>query len=104
MTRGTLIEYSIRLHGIPIRWRSQITEWDPPHSFVDTQINGPYKIWVHHHLFEARAGGTVMQDIVKYSIPGSILEPLIHFLFVKRELDRIFNYREESLLKIFSKC
>jgi len=103
MTKGTLIEYSLRLHGVPIRWMSQITGWDPPHSFVDTQLKGPYKIWIHQHLFQARDGGTFMQDIVKYAILGSILEPFIHFLFVQRELDRIFDYREESLVKIFSK-
>ena len=101
MTKGKLIDYSLRLHGIPIRWRSQIIGWDPPHSFVDTQIKGPYTTWIHHHLFHAENKGTVMQDIVEYAVAGSILEPIIHF-FVRRDLERIFDYREKSLAKILS--
>ncbi len=103
MAKGTLIEYSLRLHGFPIRWRSQITGWNPPHSFEDSQIRGPYKIWIHQHLFQSRDGGTIMQDIVEYGVPGSFLEPLIHSLFVRKDLDRIFEYRENSLVNIFNK-
>lgn len=102
MEKGTRIDYSLRLHGIPIRWRSQITGWDPPHSFVDIQIKGPYTIWIHQHLFHMDDGGTVMQDIVEYAVPGNMLEPLIHCLFVRRDIDRIFDYRENSLVKIFN--
>ena len=101
MGKGTLIDYSLRLHGLPVRWRSQITGWDPPHSFEDSQIKGPYRIWIHHHLFRPESGGTVMKDRVEYVLPGWILEPLIH-TFVRRDLKRIFDYREESLIKIFS--
>ena len=101
MAKGTIIDYSLRLHGLPVRWRSQITGWTPPHIFEDTQIKGPYKIWIHSHLFRIQNGGTVMQDIVEYVLPGSILEPILHF-FVRRDLDRIFDYRENSLVKIFS--
>lgn len=101
MKKGTFIDYSLRLHGIPVQWRSQITEWDPPRLFVDTQIKGPYTIWIHKHLFHVSDGGTVMRDIVEYVLPGQILEPLIHF-FVCRDLGRIFDYREKSLVNIFN--
>ncbi len=101
MEEGTLIDYTLRLKGFPVRWRSQITRWDPPRSFEDTQVEGPYTIWVHHHLFRAENSGTVMQDSVEYVLPGGIFEPLIHF-FVRRNLVRIFDYRENSLIKIFT--
>lgn len=101
MAKGTIIDYSLRLYGLPIRWRSQITKWTPPLTFEDTQIRGPYKIWIHSHLFRTQNEGTVMQDIVEYVLPGSILEPILHF-FVRRDLNRIFDYRENSLVKIFS--
>jgi ligand-binding SRPBCC domain-containing protein len=102
MEKGTLIDYALKLHGLPIRWKSQITKWEPPHLFVDTQIKGPYTIWIHQHHFRKQNGGTVMEDIVEYGVPGCILEPLIHFVFVRRDLDQIFDYREKSLVKIFS--
>jgi ligand-binding SRPBCC domain-containing protein len=101
MKKGTLIEYTLRLKGLPVRWRSQITGWDPPRSFEDTQIKGPYTVWIHHHLFRPENGGTVMKDSVKYALPGWILEPLIH-LFVRKDLERIFDHRENSLIKIFT--
>ncbi|MGD9347918.1 MAG: SRPBCC family protein [Candidatus Aminicenantes bacterium] len=101
MEKGTFIDYGLRLKGLPVRWRSQITGWDPPLSFEDTQIKGPYKTWIHHHRFRRENGGTVMRDSVEYVVPGGILEPLIHF-FVRRDLERIFDYRECSLIKIFT--
>jgi ligand-binding SRPBCC domain-containing protein len=101
MAKGTLIDYTLRLKGLPVRWRSQITEWNPLRSFEDTQIKGPYTVWIHHHLFRSENGGTVMRDSVEYVVPGWILEPLIHF-FVRRDLERIFDYREDSLIKIFT--
>ena len=67
--QGTVIHYSLRLHGIPLRWTSEIVEWEPPHRFVDLQLRGPYKLWRHEHRFEARDGGTLISDTINLAIP-----------------------------------
>ena len=90
VSRGTLIDYKLRLHGIPIRWRSEITRWDPPRAFRDEQRRGPYQVWEHTHTFEAVEGGTVVTDRVVYAVPGGAL---IDRLFVRPDLKRIFDYR-----------
>jgi ligand-binding SRPBCC domain-containing protein len=95
--RGTLIDYRLRLYGIPIRWRTEITDWDPPYSFVDRQIRGPYAEWVHTHSFEAADDKTtVMSDEVRYRLPLGMLSDLGHFI-VRRQLERIFGFRAEAI-------
>jgi len=103
MSTGATIDYSIRLHGISLKWNTQIIDWDPPHHFVDLQLKGPYKFWRHIHHFEQTDSGTVMQDTVEYLVPGKMLAPLFHFLFVQKDLERIFDYREKMLAEIFAK-
>ena len=98
MGAGTLIDYRIRVHGLPIRWRTEITEWNPPHRFVDVQLRGPYTLWHHTHTFHERDGGTVCVDDVRYRPRGGAL---INWLFVRRDVERIFQYRQQRLLKIF---
>lgn len=98
MAVGTRIDYRLRLHGIPIRWQSEITEWDPPHGFVDEQRRGPYRVWIHRHSFEPRPGGTLVGDHVRYAVPGG---PLVDRLFARRDLRRIFDYRTEQLQRLF---
>ena len=68
MKAGALIDYKLRVHGIPIRWRSKITEWEPPVRFVDEQLRGPYRLWIHEHEFESRDGGTLVRDYVRYAV------------------------------------
>ncbi|NQV27486.1 MAG: SRPBCC family protein [Rhodopirellula sp.] len=94
MKQGQLIDYRLRLHGLPFRWRTRITQWEPPFAFEDSQIRGPYSLWVHSHTFAEQDGGTLMQDVVRYAVPGG---PLIHTLFVTRDLRRIFKYRHDRL-------
>jgi len=102
MKSGRLIDYRLRLHGIPIRWRTRITDrwrtritdWKPPSRFVDSQMRGPYSMWVHTHTFDEIDGGTLMRDVVRYSAIGGAL---VHRLFVKRDLQRIFEYRQKIL-------
>lgn len=94
MKSGRLIDYKLRLHGIPIRWRTCITDWQPPNGFEDSQIKGPYSKWVHTHTFDEIDGGTLMRDVVRYSAIGGVL---VHRLFVKRDLQRIFEYRQKML-------
>lgn len=93
---GTQIDYRLRLHGLPLRWRSEITVWEPPHRFRDEQRRGPYRRWVHTHTFEASASGTVCRDEVDYLVPGGAW---IERWFVRRDLRRIFNHRQQALLE-----
>lgn len=97
---GTLLDYRVRLRGIPMRWQSEITAWEPPHRFVDEQRRGPYRLWVHEHTFEAQGGGTVARDNVRYAVPGG---GLVQRLFVEPDLRRIFEYRSAALREIFSR-
>lgn len=100
MRPGTLIEYRLRLHGIPISWRTTIAVWDPPHRFVDVQLSGPYRIWHHTHDFAPAPDGegTVMRDTVRYALPFGPFGALAHRLLVKRDLERIFDFRREAVL------
>jgi ligand-binding SRPBCC domain-containing protein len=99
MKRGALIDYRLRLHGIPIRWQSEIVDWNPPIRFIDVQRRGPYGLWVHEHRFESRGGGTLVYDDVWYSTPGGAF---LGKLLVARDLDRIFSYRRARLEKHFA--
>jgi ligand-binding SRPBCC domain-containing protein len=104
MRAGALIEYRLRLHGIPLRWRTRIAVWDPPRRFVDVQIRGPYVLWHHTHDFEADgAGGTVMRDTVRYGLPLGPLGRLAHRLLVRRDLEAIFDFRRQAVLASLSK-
>jgi ligand-binding SRPBCC domain-containing protein len=97
MRLGTLIEYRLRLHGLPIRWLTQIADWEPGVRFVDTQIRGPYALWHHTHEFEADGGHTLMRDTVRYALPLGPLGRIAREAFVKRDLERIFDYRAAAL-------
>ena len=101
MKKGTIIDYKIKLNGIPFRWRTEITKWDPPCFFEDTQIWGPYKMWIHEHRFEEKDGMTNMIDTVRYLSPGGIFEFIPHYLIVKKKVEFIFNYREKIFNELF---
>jgi ligand-binding SRPBCC domain-containing protein len=99
MRGGTLIDYRLRVRGFPVRWRTKITAWEPPFRFVDEQLRGPYRLWVHQHEFESRDGGTLVRDRVRYAVPFDFL---VHRLFVRRDIARIFSFRTQSLLRRFA--
>ena len=87
MAVGTLIDYRIRLRGIPIRWQSEITVWEPPCRFVDEQRRGPYRLWVHEHTFTPHDGGTLVRDIVQYAVlGGAIVQRTLHRLRAQAHL------------------
>lgn len=98
MQVGALIDYRLKVHGVPIGWRTAITAWDPPHHFVDTQLKGPYWRWIHSHRFRAVPGGTQVDDTVDFAVPGGWL---IERLFVRRDLTAIFLHRQHATLAAF---
>ena len=102
MGAGALIDYRLRLHGIPLTWKTEITEWDPPHRFVDTQLRGPYAEWVHTHTFEDDNGGTRIRDHVRYRLPGFWpITAIANALLVARDTRQIFDYRRATLERLF---
>jgi ligand-binding SRPBCC domain-containing protein len=102
MRQGTVIEYRIDWHWIPLNWKTQISVWEPPYRFVDRQLRGPYRQWVHEHTFEQKDGGTLMRDRVDYAVPGWVLEPLVNAWVVAPDIKRIFDYRRKKMLELFS--
>ncbi len=101
MRPGARIEYSIRVHGFPVRWKTLIETWDAPKSFTDTQTSGPYRLWHHTHRFRAQDGGTWMEDVVRYALPFGPLGQLAHWLMVKHDVETIFDYRAAKIGELF---
>jgi len=100
MRAGTRIDYALSLFGIPVRWTTRITVWEPGVRFVDEQESGPYALWRHAHLFEARGEKTRMRDVVHYREPLGPLGRLAHLLFVRRTLERIFDFRSKAICRL----
>lgn len=100
MAKGATIDYKLRICGFRIRWTSVITEYDPPHTFTDQQTQGPYTVWRHWHAFSATADGTLVRDEVTYELPWGIVGQIAHALVVRRQLQRIFDYREKMLREL----
>tara|TARA_Y100001970_G_scaffold168241_1_gene205779 strand:- start:307 stop:783 length:477 start_codon:yes stop_codon:yes gene_type:complete len=101
MEVGRLIDYNIYLMGIPIHWRTLITDYEPPNMFVDQQIKGPYAMWHHTHTFHKVKGGVEIKDRVVYSIPFGFLGRLLNYLWIKRDLNNIFLHRKKVIDKLF---
>lgn len=101
MSAGTLIDYEIRLGPLPTHWRTLITTYDPPHSFVDEQLAGPYSFWHHTHTFSPVAGGTLIGDHVRYLLPFGLLGRCVHKMVVRRQLESIFSYRRQVIAELF---
>lgn len=98
MRAGARIDYRLRIRGLPLRWQSEITAWEPPHRFLDEQRRGPYRLWVHEHTFVGRGAGTEVRDRVTYAVPGGWL---VERLLVGPDVRRIFAFRQEALARLF---
>ncbi|HAV63679.1 MAG TPA: CDP-paratose 2-epimerase [Verrucomicrobiales bacterium] len=99
MRAGVTIDYRLKVHGLPLRWRSRINVWEPPFRFVDEQVRGPYRLWIHEHRFEEVDGGTLCHDHVRYAVPGG---RLLNWLFVRGDVEKIFSHRQRQLARVFA--
>lgn len=97
MREGTLIDYRLLIHLLPVKWRTRISAWQPPHFFVDEQLRGPYRKWIHQHMFDPSDGGTLVRDLVTYSVP---FDSVLHRWLVRPDIEKIFRYRSDQLRKI----
>jgi len=99
--KGTLINYSLRVHGIPLRWTSEIVEWEPPHRFVDLQLRGPYKLWRHEHRFEPNDGRTLISDTINLALPLGLLGQMAYKIKLQSDVQEIFSFRKEKIRALF---
>ncbi len=104
MRAGACLDYSLALFGIPLRWRTRITRWEPGVCFVDAQESGPYALWRHTHRFADEGDGTMMSDTVEYALPFGPLGRLARRLLVRRTLDRIFDFRRDTIARLFGEA
>lgn len=100
MQVGTVIDYRLKLRGIPLKWQSEITDWNPPYEFVDEQRRGPYRTWIHTHTFTETDEGTIVRDQVEYAVLGG---QLVNNLFVRPDIEKIFEYRSLKLSELLNK-
>ena len=100
--KGTVIDYSLRIHGIPLRWTSEIVEWEPPNRFVDLQLRGPYKLWRHEHRFARRDGETLISDTVELALPLGLLGQIAYRIKVRSDVQQIFAFRENAIKALFA--
>jgi len=96
MQEGTLINYKLRLFGVPLRWQARIAHWQPPIGFVDEQLRGPYRLWRHTHQFHDCGEATIIEDVVRYRLPFGLFGNIFHPL-VRLQLKRIFRFRKSAV-------
>lgn len=99
VTDGALIRYQLRLHRVPLHWKTRIESWQPNSRFVDTQLAGPYSLWHHTHEFEDHESGTLIRDIVKYKLPFGVIGKIINRCFVRADVEKIFDYRCQLIIE-----
>jgi ligand-binding SRPBCC domain-containing protein len=101
MRSGAVIDYVVHPFGIPIRWTTLIVDYEPPFKFSDVQLKGPYSFWHHVHTFHEQGNETLMNDEIHYVLPGGRVGDLLGQYFVKRDLNRIFEFRKSVIEKVF---
>ena len=100
MRKGTTIDYVLTTHGVPVRWRTEIVEWEPGRRFVDTQLKGPFRVWEHTHDFVEGPDGTLIRDTVLFRMPYGLLGAIAHRILVARDLERVFDYRRDAVERL----
>ena len=100
MRKGTTIDYVLTTHGIPVRWRTEIVEWEPGRRFVDTQLKGPFRVWQHAHDFVEGPDGTLIRDTALFRMPYGPLGAIAHRILVARDLERVFDYRRDAVERL----
>ena len=103
MKEGQLIDYTIRILGKKIRWRTIITEFSPPEMFVDQQLKGPYSMWHHTHIFNKIDGGVEIIDRISYAVPFGFIGQIVNYFFIKNDLKKIFRYRYKVIKDYFKR-
>jgi ligand-binding SRPBCC domain-containing protein len=101
LAAGSLIRYRLRWRRLPIRWATEITEWNPPYRFVDRELSGPYSLWNHEHSFCVHDAGTLMRDRVTYALPLGPIGWLTHVALVKSDVEGIFDFRAVTMRRLF---
>jgi len=99
--KGTLIDYQLKVHGLPLKWRTLIEDWNPKHQFIDTQLKGPYTLWHHTHTFEVKDNGVLMTDRVRYQVPLGRFGKMVAGSLVQKDIEKIFKYRKDIISKTF---
>jgi len=102
ISRGCIFKYQLKVHGFPVRWTTEIIDWQQDKSFVDFQMKGPYRLWHHTHIFEEKDGGTMMTDIVRYRLPFGLIGDWVAGSFVQKDVEEIFDYRFKVIESLFS--
>jgi len=100
--KDTIINYKLKIHGIPASWQTQITEWVPLKMFVDNQNKGPYTLWNHTHMFTPLENGTLIEDRIKYKVPGHLIGLLALGSFIRKDVSQIFRHRVETIKNKFT--
>ena len=101
MEKGSLIDYTIKILGFLVHWRTLITSYDSPHGFVDEQIKGPYVLWHHRHNFKKENGGTIIRDTVRYAVPLGIIGRFLNLIWIRKDLKDIFAYHRKFIADKF---
>ena len=102
MKEGSVFDYKVYIYGVPIRWQSLISDYNPPYSFTDIQLRGPHDYWHHQHIFKSVDGGTLITDLLHFSMPFGVLGHLAYLLFAKRMNERMFSHRKQVIEQIIS--
>ncbi len=100
--KNTIINYKLKIHGVPANWQTQITEWVPLKMFVDNQNKGPYTMWHHTHTFTSLENGTLIEDRIKYKVPGHLIGLLALGAFIRKDVNQIFQYRIKKIKTKFT--
>ena len=101
MHTGTLIDYKVKVMGLPVKWRTRIIDWSPPRQFIDLQLRGPYTLWHHQHTFEQVDDGTACTDRVTYKVPAGGIGRLMNRFLIRKQLKEIFEYRSKIIDQTF---